>query len=150
ELFADRARSVRPDFVLDPDRSVVAEICVRLDALPLAIELAAARVKLLPPRKLLERLDERLPVLTGGARDAPARHRTLRAAIDWSHTLLGPDEQGLFARLAIFAGGFTLEAAEEVCDASIDGIASLVETSLLAQRDSLAGDVRFSMLETVR
>ena len=91
-------------------------------------------MKLLPPAKLLERLDQRLPVLTGGARDAPARHRTLRAAIDWSFGLLDVEEQALFARLSVFAGGFTLEAAEAVCDASIDGLASLVDKSLVTQR----------------
>jgi predicted ATPase/class 3 adenylate cyclase len=150
ELFVERARAVRPDFALDGDRAVVGEICARLDALPLAIELAAARIKLLPPPKLLERLDQTLPVLTGGARDAPARHRTLRAAIDWSFGLLEPEEQELFERLSVFAGGFTLEAAEAVCDATIDGLASLVEKSLLAQRQVDGGEPRFSMLETVR
>ena len=103
---------------------------------------------LLPPAKLLERLDPRLPVLTGGARDAPARHRTLRAAIDWSFGLLDGEEQALFARLSVFAGGFTLEAAEAVCDASIDGLASLVDKSLVTQRDG--HDARFALLETVR
>jgi predicted ATPase/class 3 adenylate cyclase len=149
ELFAERARAVRPDFALDSDRAVVAEICARLDALPLAIELAAARIKLLPPAKLLERLEQRLPVLTAGTRDAPARHQTLRAAIDWSFGLLDEQEQELFARLSVFAGGFTLEVAEAVCDATIDGIASLVEKSLLTHRGA-GGDPRFSMLETVR
>jgi len=146
ELFAERARAVRPDFILNGDRGVVAEICARLDDLPLAIELAAARVKILPPSKLLERLDQRLPVLTGGARDAPARHRTLRAAIDWSFGLLDEHEQELFARLSVFAGGCTLEAAEAVCDATLDDLASLVEKSLLTQGD----EARCSMLETVR
>jgi predicted ATPase/class 3 adenylate cyclase len=149
ELFAERARAVRPDFALDGDRGVVAGICARLDDLPLAIELAAARVKLLPPSKLLERLEQRLPVLTGGARDAPARHRTLRAAIDWSFELLGDEDQALFVRLSVFAGGFSLEAAEAVCDASLDGLASLVEKSLLAQGESPEGEPRFSMLETL-
>ena len=105
-------------------------------------------MKLLPPAKLLERLDQRLPVLTGGARDAPARHRTLRAAIDWSFGLLDVEEQALFARLSVFAGGFTLEAAEAVCDASIDGLASLVDKSLVTQRNG--HDPRFALLETVR
>ncbi len=149
ELFAERARAVRPDFALDGDRGVVAQICARLDALPLAVELAAARVKLLPPTKLLERLEQRLPVLTAGARDAPARHQTLRAAIDWSFELLDDEEQALFATLSVFAGGFTLEAAETVCDASIEGLASLVEKSLLAQGESPEGEPRFSMLETL-
>jgi len=149
ELFAERARAVRPDFALDGDRTTVAEICTRLDSLPLAIELAAARVNLLPPPKLLERLDQRLSVLTGGARDAPERHQTLRAAIDWSFGLLEVEEQELLARLSVFAGGFTLEGAEAVCDASIDGLASLVEKSLLTQREG-GGDPRFALLETVR
>ncbi len=149
ELFAERARAVRPDFALDGNRNAVAEICARLDDLPLAIELAAARVKLLPPPKLLERLDQRLPVLTGGTRDSPARHRTLRAAIDWSFGMLEPEEQELFARLSVFAGGFTLEAAEAVCNASIDGLGSLVEKSLLTQRAD-DDELRFALLETVR
>ncbi|HEX9417045.1 MAG TPA: adenylate/guanylate cyclase domain-containing protein [Gaiellaceae bacterium] len=149
ELFAERARAVRPDFALDGDRTTVAEICTRLDSLPLAIELAAARVNLLPPPKLLERLDQRLSVLTGGARDAPERHQTLRAAIDWSFGLLEVEEQELLVRLSVFAGGFTLEGAEAVCDASIDGLASLVEKSLLTQREG-GGDPRFALLETVR
>jgi tetratricopeptide (TPR) repeat protein len=148
ELFAERARAVRPDFVLNGNRGAVAEICARLDDLPLAIELAAARVKVLPPAKLLERLDQRLPVLTGGARDAPQRHRTLRAAIDWSYGLLDEEEQTLFARLSVFAGGFTLEAAETVCDATIDGLSSLVEKSLLTQHDG--DEPRFALLETIR
>ena len=122
--------------MLNGDRGVVVEICGRLDELPLAIELAAARIKLLSPPKLLERLEQSLPVLTGGARDAPVRHQTLRAAIDWSFELLEEDEQALFARLSVFAGGCTLEAAEAVCEASLDGLASLVEKSLLAQREA--------------
>jgi predicted ATPase/class 3 adenylate cyclase len=150
ELFAERARAVRPGFDLDGNRSTVAEICVRLDGLPLAIELAASRVKLLPPPKLLERLDQRLALLTGGARDAPERQQTLRAAIDWSFDLLEPDERGLFARVSVFEGGCTLEAAEAVCDATIDGLASLVDKSLLAEREGAAGEPRFVMLETVR
>jgi len=150
ELFADRARAVRPGFVLDGDRAAVAEICARLDALPLAIELAAARVKLLPPPKLLERLEQRLPVLTAGSRDAPARHRTLRATIDWSFDLLDPGEQELFAQLSVFAGGFTLEAAEEICDATIDDLASLVDKSLVVHHDPEADEPRFVLLETVR
>ena len=149
ELFAERARAVRPDFALNGDRAVVADICARLDGLPLAIELAAARIKLLPPAKLLERLEQRLPVLSGGTRDAPARHQTLRAAIDWSYGLLDEDEKRLFARLSPFAGGFTLELAEAVCDATMDGVASLAEKSLLTHRES-GHEPRFAMLETVR
>jgi predicted ATPase/class 3 adenylate cyclase len=149
ELFAERARAVRPGFALDGNRDIVEQICARLDALPLAIELAAARVKLLPPQKLLERLEQRLPLLTGGARDSPDRHQTLRATIDWSFELLDDAEREVFARLSVFVGGFTLEAAETVCDATLDGIASLVDKSLLTERAGAAGESRFVMLETI-
>jgi predicted ATPase/class 3 adenylate cyclase len=150
ELFAERARAARPGFELDGNRGAVDEICARLDRLPLAIELAAARTKLLPPQKLLERLGERLPLLTGGPRDAPARHQTLRTTIDWSFGLLDEDEQELFARLSVFASGFTLEAAEDVCAATLDGVASLIEKSLLTERETASGELRFAMLETIR
>ena len=150
ELFVERARAARPGFELDGNRAAVTEICARLDGLPLAIELAAARVKLLAPPKLLERLERRLPLLTAGTRDAPARQRTLSAAIDWSFGLLDPAEQELFARLSVFSGGFTLEASEAVCAATIDGLASLVDKSLLAERATETGEHRFAMLETVR
>ena len=117
-LFVERAQAAKPAFALtDENAAAVAEICRRLDGLPLALELAAARVKLLPPQALLERLDERLKLLTGGARDAPARQRTLRDAIAWSHDLLSPHDQTLFRRLAVFAGGCTLEAVEAVGNA---------------------------------
>jgi predicted ATPase/DNA-binding SARP family transcriptional activator len=150
-LFVRRAEAVNDEFALDESSGpIVAEICRRLDGLPLAIELAAARTKLLPPHAMLERLGHRLQVLGGGARDAPARQQTLRATIDWSFGLLTPDEQRLFARLGVFAGGCTLEAAEAVCGEGtplIDGIASLLDKSLLRS----TGDApRFSMLDTLR
>ena len=139
-LFAERS-----GLELDGEREAVVAICERLDGLPLAIELAAARVNVLPPTKLLERLEERLPLLTAGARDAPERQRTLRATVAWSHDLLDDHEQQLFARLAVFARGFTLEAAEAVCDADIDTLGSLLDKNLL-RRDG----ARYRMLETIR
>jgi predicted ATPase len=144
-LFSERAQAIKPDFHLNGDGPAVAEICRRLDGLPLAIELAAARAKVLSPAALLERLDQRLPVLTGGGRDVPDRQRTLRDTIAWSYELLDESEQTLFSRLAVFAGGFTLDAAEQVCDADLDTLTSLVEKSLVRQ-----GDDRFRMLETIR
>jgi predicted ATPase/class 3 adenylate cyclase len=144
-LFSERAQAIKPDFSLNGDGPAVAEICRRLDGLPLAIELAAARAKVLSPTALLERLDQRLPVLIGGGRDAPDRQRTLRDTIAWSYELLDETEQRLFSRLAVFVGGFTLEAAEQVCDADLDTITSLVEKSLVRQ-----GEDRFRMLETIR
>ena len=141
-LFNERARAVRPDFAAN---GAVAEICRRLDGLPLAIELAAARVKLLPPQALLERLEQRFSLLTGGARDLPERHQTLRATIEWSYELLEPGEQELLAGLSVFAGGWTLAAAEAVCAFDLETLASLVDKNLVRQRDE-----RFSMLETIR
>ena len=136
-------------------RPAVAEICSRLDGLPLAIELAAARVKVLPPQALLKRLEQRLPLLTGGARTLPARQQTMRDTIAWSHDLLAPEEQTLFRRLAVFPGGCTIEAAEAVAapEETLDvfgGIASLVDESLLRQEEGAEGEPRFRMLETVR
>jgi predicted ATPase/DNA-binding SARP family transcriptional activator len=145
ELFVARARAAQPGFALDGNRAVVGDICRRLDGLPLALELAAARIRVLSPQALLARLEHRLPLLTAGARDLPERQRTLRATIAWSFELLEREEQELFARLSVFAGGCTLEAAEEVCEADLDALASLVEKNLLQQ----SGD-RFWMLATMR
>jgi predicted ATPase/class 3 adenylate cyclase len=141
-LFGERTRAIKPDFHADEH---VPEICRRLDGLPLAIELAAARGKVLSPQAILERLNRRLPLLTGGARDAPERQRTLRATIEWSHELLDDSAQRLFTRLAVFSGGWTLEAAEHVCEADLDALSSLVDKSLVRERDR-----RFEMLETIR
>jgi predicted ATPase len=141
-LFRERVRAAGVEVAANGE---VDAICRRVDYLPLAIELAAARVKVLPPAALLERLEQRLPLLTGGARDLPERQRTLRATLDWSYALLTSKEQGLFARLAVFSGGSTLEAAEEVVEADIDTLQSLVDKSLLRH-----GDGRFRMLETIR
>jgi len=144
ELFLTRALAARRDVSANGE---VALICERLDRLPLAIELAAARVKVLSPAALLERLEQRLPLLAGGARDAPERQRTLRATIEWSHELLIPEEQALFARLAVFRSGWTLEAAEAVTDADLDTLQSLVDKSLVRVRPESG---RFWMLETIR
>jgi predicted ATPase len=141
-FFLARARAVAPDF--EPDESVP-EICRRLDDLPLALELAAARVKALTTQQILERLEQRLPLLTGGARDLPERQRTLRATIEWSYELLDEQERELFGHLGVFRGGCTLEAAEEVTDADVDTLQSLVDKSLLRR----TGD-RYWMLETIR
>jgi predicted ATPase/class 3 adenylate cyclase len=142
ELFLTRARAVGADVAAD---ETVVEICRRLDDLPLAIELAAARVKALSPAQILERLEQRLVLLTGGARDLSERQRTLRGAIDWSHDLLTPDEQVVFRRFAVFRGGCTLEAAGDVAGADLDTVQSLVDKSLLRHVDD-----RFRMLETIR
>ncbi len=169
-LFVERARRVRPDFALTAETaSVVARICARLDGLPLAIELAAARVKALPLGALLARLeqasggDTSLQLLAGGARDLPARQRTMRDTIGWSYDLLDADERWLFRRLAVFVGGWTLEAVEEVCGGDgleidvLDGLSSLIDKSLAwwAREERIAddqapGEPRYAMLETIR
>lgn len=155
-LFVERARTALPNFALTKDNaSFIAEICRRLDGLPLALELAAARIKLLPPKAILSRLDDQLKLLTGGARDLPTRHQTLRNTLEWSHGLLNEDEKKLYARLSVFVGGFTLEAAESVCNSDgnldiLDGVTSLVNNSLLRQEVMPNGEPRFSMLETIR
>ena len=145
-LFVERAQSVQPNFAITAQNAAqVAELCVRLDGLPLAIELAAARASLLAPGAMLKRLGDRLKFLTGGARDVPQRQQTLRNTLIWSHELLEPGERMLFARLAVFAGGFSLEAAEAVCDAEIDVLAALVDRSMVRREGE-----RFDMLETIR
>jgi non-specific serine/threonine protein kinase len=157
-LFVERAEAARADFALTASNAAaVAEICRRLDGLPLAIELAAARVAHLPPAALLARLERRLPLLTGGARDVPARQRTMRGTIAWSYDLLTPEEQVLFRRLAVFVGGFALEAAEAMAGAVdepgldvLDGVAALVAKSLLRPEDGPDDEPRYRLLETVR
>lgn len=151
-LFVERAQAAKGDFVLSAhNRAAVAEICDRLDGLPLGIELAAARVRLLPPEAMLARMERRLPLLTGGARDLPFRHQTLRGAVAWSFDLLAEPEQVLFRRLPVFAGGCTLDAAQAICGESLngtlsDGVASLVDKSLLRRQP----EGRLLMLETIR
>jgi predicted ATPase len=156
-LFIARAQAAKPDFALTRDNAAaVAEICHRLDGLPLAIELAAARTVLLSPQAMLERLGQRLQLLTGGARDLPARQRTLRSTIDWSYGLLEEGEQSLLARLAVFVGGRTLLAAQAVCNPDhdlgpdlLDELAILVDNNLLRQESQPDGEPRFMMLETI-
>src|SRR5216683_3033064 len=157
-LFVQRAVAAKPDFELNRETGpAVAEICARLDGLPLAIELAAARVKVLSPSSMRTRLASRLQLLTGGARDLPQRQQTLRAAIDWSYDLLDVAEQKLFRRLSVFVGGCTLEGAEAVCNTKddldldlLDAMASMVDKSLAQQVEQAKGESRFAMLETIR
>jgi predicted ATPase/class 3 adenylate cyclase len=158
ELFVQRASSVDPGFALsDANAADIAEIAARLDGLPLAIELAAARIKVLPPRSMCERLGTRLPLLTGGPRDLPERQRTLRGAIGWSYELLADQERALFRRLCVFVGGWTLEDADlvvnrgrEICDDTLESMQSLIEHSLVGRVGDSTGGPRFGMLETIR
>jgi predicted ATPase/DNA-binding winged helix-turn-helix (wHTH) protein len=158
ELFAQRAAAVWPDFVITSENAqAVQEICCRLDGLPLAIELAAARTRVLSPKAILDRLQRPLQLLTGGPLDLPERQQTLHNAIDWSHGLLNDAEQKFFRRLSVFVGGCTLEAAEAVCntrnDLEIDlfeGLSSLVDKSLIQREDQIRAEPRFEMLETIR
>jgi predicted ATPase len=157
-LFLQRAAAIKPDFTLTEENAAsIAEICLRLDGLPLAIELAAARVRTLTPKAMLNRLACRFELLTGGKRDLPERQQTLRAAVEWSHELLSAEEQKLFRRLGVFVNGCTLEAAEAVCNAAedlnisvLDGMESLAGQSLILQTQAQDGETRFTMLETIR
>jgi predicted ATPase/class 3 adenylate cyclase len=157
-LFTERARAAKADFSLTNENApAIAEICARLDGLPLAIELAAARIKLLSPQAMCSRLSNPLKFLTGGARDLPERQRTLRGAIAWSHALLNEGEQVLFARLSVFSGGCALEAVEAICDAVgdflvdvLEGLSSLVDKSILRQEEGVEEEPRFVLLETIR
>ncbi|HEX8172162.1 MAG TPA: BTAD domain-containing putative transcriptional regulator [Thermoanaerobaculia bacterium] len=147
-LFTERAAAVDPSFAAS-STEIIRDICLRLDSIPLAIELAAARVRVLTPEQIAARLEDRFSVLTGGARTADPRHRTLRAAIDWSFALLSEREQRLLERLSVFAGPFTLEAAEGVCDADLDLLTGLVDKSLVATTSRRAA-VRYRLLDTIR
>jgi predicted ATPase/class 3 adenylate cyclase len=155
-LFLERAAAAKPGFTLKKENAAaLAQICARLDGIPLAIELAASRVKMLSPEQIASRLDQRFQLLTGGTRTALPRHQTLRALIDWSYSLLSQNEQGLFRRLAVFAGGWTLEAAESVCSEPgsgaqvLDLLTRLVDKSLIVIDES-EGDMRYRRLETIR
>ena len=158
ELFLQRAQTIRSDFLLTPNNATaIAKLCIRLDGLPLALELAAARVKVFTPQALLARLDRKLQILTGGGPDLPERQRTLRNTIEWSYELLSVEEQRLFRRLSVFAGGATLEAIESVTSAlgddpglALDGITSLIDKSLLPVVQQEKEEPRFVMLETIR
>jgi hypothetical protein len=154
QLFLDRAAGSRPSFPSGDDVDAVADICRRLDGLPLAIELAAARVRLLSPHALLHRLRERLDVLSGGPVDLPARQRTLHATMDWSHELLPPTQQAMFARLGVFSGGWSIDAADRVCGRTgepdvLETLAALLDASLVVSVDA-GSEPRFGMLETIR
>jgi predicted ATPase/DNA-binding SARP family transcriptional activator len=150
-VFLARARAADSSFQLtDGNVAAVAEVCRVLDGLPLAIELAAARGNLLSPRQLLDRLAEPLDVLTAGDRDSPVRHRTLRATVEWSYELLAPEQRRLFERLAVFAGGCTFDAVQDICSADLDSLAALLDNSLLVREQVPGQQTRFRMLVTVR
>jgi predicted ATPase len=157
-LFLQRAQAATPTFQLTTANArAVAEICIRLEGLPLALELAAARLPLFPPQALLARLTQRLQLLTSGTRDVPARQQTLRHTIAWSYHLLNAEEQRFFRRLSVFAGGCTLEAIEAICttlgdkaEPVLDAVASLIDKSLLQQREQEGEEPRLLMLETIR
>jgi predicted ATPase len=157
-LFVERAQAVKADFQLTgANAHTIAEICIHLDGLPLAIELAAARIKLLPPQALLKRLSHQLDLLTSGAHDLPSRQQKLRNTIQWSYDLLSPQEQGLYRKLSVFVDGCTLEAAEAVCGAGshqamevLERVASLVDKSLLQQAEQVGDEPRLIMLEAIR
>jgi predicted ATPase/DNA-binding SARP family transcriptional activator len=150
-LFVERARALKPGFALtDANAAEICEICRRLDGLPLAIELVAARVRLLGPEALLSRLDQRLPLLTGGASEAPPRQQTVRATIDWSYDLLSESERVLFTRFSCFAGGCSFDAVETICETTLDEVGSLVDKSLLREREGIDGAVRVEMLAVLR
>jgi predicted ATPase/DNA-binding winged helix-turn-helix (wHTH) protein len=158
ELFAQRAAAVWPDFIVtSQNKLAIGEICSRLDGLPLAIELAAARTSVLSPNDILERLRNRLQLLSDGARDLPQRQQTIRGTIDWSHDLLNEAERRLFRRISVFAGGCTLEGVEAVCDTGhdlgvnvLEGLSSLVDKNLVLRIDREESESRFGMLETIR
>jgi len=150
QLFAERAAAVDPAFAMTEENApAIAEICRRLDGIPLAIELAAARIRMLTPEQIAAKLEDRFAILTAGSRTAIARHRTLRAAIDWSFALLSDREQALLARLSVFAGSFSLEAAEAVCEADLDLLTGLVDKSLVVTLSRRAA-VRYQLLDTIR
>ena len=158
QLFVERAKSARPGFVMGGEQAqIVAEICVKLDGLPLAIELAAARIRALTPQMILTRLNQRLKLLINGSKDLPARQQTLRGAIDWSYNLLGEGEQQLFTRLAVFTGGCRLDTAEQICNSTgdlavdtLDGVETLLNYHLLRQHEEGGGEMRYTMLQTLR
>jgi predicted ATPase/class 3 adenylate cyclase len=157
-LFVERARTVKPGFALtERNAPAVAEICRRLDGLPLALELAAARIRILTPEAILERLERRLPLLVGGATDLPMRQQTLRGAIDWSYDLLEASERRLFERLAVFAGGWSIETADAICNPeaelgieTLDGLTALADKSLIQPITTSDGEARFGMLQVIR